>query len=40
MKAPCGMNRQPWLFTVVKDQALCGEVLQNMTAGNILIIVS
>lgn len=40
MKAPSGMNRQPWIFTVVKDQAITGEILQNITAGNILIIVS
>ena len=40
IKAPSGMNRQPWKFTVVKDQTLTGEILQNITAGNILIIVS
>ena len=40
MKAPSGMNRQPWKFTVVKDQTMTGEILKNITAGNILIIVS
>jgi len=40
MKAPSGMNRQPWKFTVVKDQAMTAEILKNITAGNILIIVS
>jgi nitroreductase len=40
MKAPSGMNRQPWKFTVVKDQAMTGEILKDITAGNILIIVS
>lgn len=39
MKAPSGMNRQPWKFIVVKDQAMAGEILKNITAGNILIIV-
>jgi len=40
IKAPSGMNRQPWKFIVVKDQALTAEILKNITAGNILIIVS
>jgi nitroreductase len=40
MKAPSGRNFQPWKFTVVKDQTLTGEILQNITAGNILIVIS
>lgn len=40
IKAPSGMNRQPWKFTVVKDQTITGELLKNITAGNILIIIS
>jgi len=40
MKAPSGRNFQPWKFTVIKDQVITGEILQNITAGNILIIVS
>lgn len=40
MKAPSGRNMQPWRFTVVKDQTITGEILQNITAGNILIIIS
>jgi nitroreductase len=40
MKAPSGRNFQPWKFTVIKDQAITGEILQNITAGNILIVVS
>ena len=40
VKAPSGMNSQPWKFTVVKDQTLIGEILKNTTAGNILIIIS
>ncbi|MCX6327400.1 MAG: nitroreductase family protein [Bacteroidia bacterium] len=40
MKAPSGRNTQPWKFTVVKDQTITGEILQNITAGNILIIIS
>jgi nitroreductase len=40
MKAPSGRNFQPWKFTVIKDQAMTGEILQNITPGNILIVVS
>jgi nitroreductase len=40
MQAQSGMNRQPWKFTVIKDQARTGEILPNITAGNILIIIS
>jgi nitroreductase len=40
IKAPSGMNRQPWKFTVVKDQTITGQILQNITSGNILIVVS
>ena len=40
MKAPSGRNMQPWKFTVVKDQTMTKEILQDITAGNILIIIS
>jgi nitroreductase len=40
MKAPSGRNMQPWKFTVVKDQAMTKEILQDITSGNILIIIS
>lgn len=40
MQAQSGMNRQPWKFTVIKDQVRTGEILPNITAGNILIIIS
>jgi nitroreductase len=40
MKAPSGRNFQPWKFTVVKDQAMTVEIMQNITPGNILIIIS
>lgn len=40
MKAPSGRNFQPWKFTVLKDQSITGEILKNITAGNILIIIS
>jgi nitroreductase len=40
MKAPSGRNFQPWKFTVVKDQVMTVEILKNITAGNILIVIS
>jgi nitroreductase len=40
VKAPSARNSQLWKFTVVKDNALIGEIIPNSTAGNILIIVS
>jgi nitroreductase len=40
LKAPSARNSQLWKFTVVKDNALIGEIIPNSTTGNILIIVS
>jgi nitroreductase len=40
IKAPSGRNNQPWRFTVVKDEATMKEVIGNVVAGNVLIIVS
>src|SRR5665647_510767 len=31
MKAPSGRNMQPWKFTIVKDQTITGQILQNIT---------
>lgn len=40
IKAPSAVNRQPWKFTVVKDNALIGEIIKNSPQGNVLIIIS
>jgi len=40
IKAPSGRNNQPWRFTVVRDEATMKEVIGNVVAGNVLIIVS
>jgi nitroreductase len=40
MKAPSARNSQMWKFTVVKDNTLTGEIVSNITPGNVLIIVS
>lgn len=40
IKAPSGMNKQPWKFTVIKDEPTMKEAIDNVVAGNVLIIVS
>ncbi len=40
IKAPSGRNIQPWRFTVVRDEATMKEVIGNVVAGNVLILVS
>ena len=40
IKAPSGMNRQPWKFTVVKDEATMKGAIKDVIAGNVLIIIS
>ena len=40
INAPSAMNRQPWHFTVVRDNALAKKLLSNVVEGNVLIVVS
>jgi nitroreductase len=40
IKAPSARNKQPWKFTVIKDEASMKEAIGNAVAGNVLIIVS
>jgi nitroreductase len=40
IKAPSARNNQPWKFTVVKDEETMKEAINNVVAGNVLIIVS
>jgi len=40
IKAPSGRNIQPWRFTVVQDGTTMKEIIQDVVAGNVLIIVS
>ncbi len=40
IKAPSANNRQPWKFTVVRDPALAGEVINGILPGNVVILVS
>jgi nitroreductase len=40
IKAPSARNNQPWKFTVIKDEASMKEIINNVVAGNVLIVVS
>jgi nitroreductase len=40
IKAPSAMNRQPWKFTVIRDDSTMKEIVNNVVPGNVLIIVS
>jgi len=40
IKAPSSRNKQPWKFTVIKDDASIKEVLGHEFPGNVLIIIS
>jgi nitroreductase len=40
IKAPSGRNKQPWKFTVIKDEATMKEVINDVVPGNVLVIVS
>ncbi len=40
IKAPSARNLQPWKFTVIKDETLIKEVINNIVPGNIIIVIS
>jgi nitroreductase len=40
IKAPSANNRQPWKFTVIRDDSTMKEIINNVVPGNVLIIVS
>ena len=40
LKAPSASNRQPWMFTVVKNDSLMKNIIPAANTGNILIVVS
>lgn len=40
IKAPSARNRQPWRFTVIKDEAVMKEIINNVVPGNVLIVIS
>ncbi|MDR1899538.1 MAG: nitroreductase family protein [Treponema sp.] len=40
VNAPSARNRQPWHFTVVRDQNLAKKLVSNIVEGNALIVIS
>ncbi len=40
IKAPSARNLQPWRFTVIRDDSAMKEIISNVVAGNVLIIIS
>jgi nitroreductase len=40
IKAPSANNRQPWKFTVIRDDSTMKEIIDNVVPGNVLIIIS
>lgn len=40
IKAPSALNNQPWKFTVIKDEAIMKNVINDAIPGNVLIVVS
>jgi nitroreductase len=40
IKAPSARNRQPWKFTVIKDETVQKEIINNAIPGNVLIVIS
>lgn len=40
IKAPSGMNKQPWKFIVVKDNVLVADIIKNAVAGNVMVIIA
>jgi len=40
IKAPSASNRQPWRFTVIRDDSTMKEIIKDVVPGNVLIVVS
>jgi nitroreductase len=40
LKSPSARNLQPWKFTVIKDEPTMKVIVNNIVAGNVLIIIS
>jgi len=40
IKAPSANNRQPWKFTVIRDDATMKMIINNVVPGNVLIVIS
>jgi nitroreductase len=40
LKAPSAHNRQPWNFTVIKDETIQKEIINDTITGDVLIVIS
>ena len=40
IKAPSGRNNQPWKFTVIRNDSVMKELINNVVPGNVLVIIS
>lgn len=40
IKSPSARNLQPWKFTVIKDEPIMKEIVNDIVPGNVLIVVS
>jgi hypothetical protein len=40
IKSPSANNRQPWKFTVIRDDSTMKEIIKEVVPGNVLIVVS
>ena len=40
IKAPSARNKQPWKFTVISDDSVMKEIINNVVPGNVLVIIS
>jgi nitroreductase len=40
IKSPSSQNLQPWKFTVIRDEPTMKEIISDVVAGNVLIVIS
>jgi nitroreductase len=40
LKAPSARNKQPWKFTVIRDETVQREIIKSAVPGNVLIVIS
>jgi len=40
IKAPSARNKQPWKFTVIKDEAVMKEIINDAVLSNVLVVIS
>ncbi len=40
IKAPSARNKQPWKFTVISNDSVMKEIINNVVPGNVLVVIS